>query len=103
MLMQTAMMAMLANAPLPSGDINRHLSGELLDSLLVQEGREREREILRKVPSLRTSAEAPSSWEETTTSETWMNGLRESQTRSHADRMENLRKLWQCVCLSDWC
>ena len=41
------MMAILVNATLPSGDIYGHLSGELLDPLLVQEGRERERQNLR--------------------------------------------------------
>ena len=44
-LMQTAMMVMLV---VPSGGIYGQLSGELLDPLLVQEGRERERENLRK-------------------------------------------------------
>ena len=43
------MMAMLVNATLPSGDIYGHLCGEFfLDPLFVQEGRERERENLRK-------------------------------------------------------
>ena len=36
------------NATLPSRDIYGHLSGELLDPLLVQECRERKRENLRK-------------------------------------------------------
>ena len=47
-LMQTAMMARQAIATLLSGDIYGHLSDELLDPLLVQEGRERERDNLRK-------------------------------------------------------
>ena len=46
--MQTAMIAMLVNATLPSEDIYGHLSGELLDPQLVHEGREKERENLRK-------------------------------------------------------
>ena len=46
--MQTAMMAMLVKATLLTGDTYGHLSGEVLDPLLVQEGHERERENLRK-------------------------------------------------------
>ena len=47
-LMQTAMMAMLVNAKLPSEEVYGHLSGELLDPLHVHEGREKERDNLRK-------------------------------------------------------
>ena len=41
-------MAMLVNATLPSGEVHGHLSGELRDPLLEHEGREKERENLRK-------------------------------------------------------
>ena len=47
-LMQTAMMATLVSATLLGGEVYEHLSGELLDPLLVHEGREKERENLRK-------------------------------------------------------
>ena len=40
------MMDMLVNATLPRGYIYGHLCGELVDPLLVKEGRERERENL---------------------------------------------------------
>ena len=49
-MMQTAVMVTLVNATLPSGDIYGHRSGELLDPLLlVQEGREMERNNLRNL------------------------------------------------------
>ena len=56
---QTAMMAMLVNATLPSGEVHGHLSGGLLDPLLVHEGDEKDRENLQEF----VSAEAPSSGE----------------------------------------
>ena len=60
-LMTTAMMAMLVNATVPSGDIYGHLSGELLDPQCAQEDRERAWELA-TFWCVRTSAEAPSSW-----------------------------------------
>ena len=39
---QTAMITMLVHATVPTGDIYDHLSGELLDPQLVQDGRESE-------------------------------------------------------------
>ena len=43
---KTSMTTMLVNATLPSREVCGHLSGALLDPLLVHEGREKERENL---------------------------------------------------------
>ena len=41
-------MPLLVNTTLPNVEVYEHLSGELLDPLLVHESREKERENLRK-------------------------------------------------------